>query len=216
MQVVRLAHETDFPGWRQAARELRGRGIGPDAVVWTVDGAAGPFAAANEDAAPLRPPAAFSVPKAFLDLAERAILHRSDERFDLLYRLLWRLQGAPELLAAAGGADVARARELAEAVGRAAHQMKAFVRFRPVGSEPGAAQVAWFAPAHRVACAVAPFFARRRAATPFSILTPDVCVHWDTRALAYSAGLDPADAPREDALAAWWRVHRGNSGGAAP
>jgi len=217
MQVVRLAHETDFPGWRQAARELRGRGIGPDSVVWTVDGAAGPFAAANEDAAPLRPPAAFSVPKAFLDLAERAILHRSDERFDLLYRLLWRLQGAPELLGASGDADVARARELAEAVGRAAHQMKAFVRFRPVGPEPGAAQVAWFGPAHRVARAVAPFFARRRAATPFSILTPDVCVHWDTRALAYTSGLDPADAPREDALAAWWRAHReGNPPAAAP
>src|SRR4051794_5277228 len=146
MQVVRLAHETDFPGWRQAARELRGRGIGPDAVVWTVDGAAGPFAAANEDAAPLRPPAVFSVPKAFLELAERAILHRSDERFDLLYRLLWRLQSAPELLAAAGDADVARARELAEAGGPAGPPKKGLLRLPPGRAPPRAGPGALVAP----------------------------------------------------------------------
>jgi DNA polymerase len=63
-------------------------------------------------------------------LAERVVLHRSDERFDLLYRLLWRLQDEPHLLHIASDVDVARANILASEVGRAAHKMKAFVRFR--------------------------------------------------------------------------------------
>jgi uracil-DNA glycosylase family protein len=54
---------------------------------------------------------------------------------------------------------------------------------------------------------VAPFFARRFANLRFSILTPDVCVHWDTQALAVTPGADPADAPSEDALEDCWRKY---------
>lgn len=39
MQVVRLASEIDFGGWRSAARSLRARGVRPRDVLWTVDGA---------------------------------------------------------------------------------------------------------------------------------------------------------------------------------
>src|SRR5690348_4698419 len=97
MQVIRLASETDFAGWRTAARALRARGAPPDEVIWTVDGGAGDL---FDDAA-LEPPAGrsgFSVPREFLQLAQAAILHRSDERFALLYRMLWRLAGEPMLL----------------------------------------------------------------------------------------------------------------------
>lgn len=204
MHVVRLASEIDLVGWREAARALRAAGTPPEAVIWTVDGAADLF-----DGEP--PPAAggpaFTVPKAFLELAEKAILHRSDERFSLLYRLLWRLQGEPELMRLASDPDVARARDLATAVDRAAHKMKAFVRFRQVHDEAGEAYVAWFEPAHRVTEAVAPFFVRRFANMRFSILTPDVSVHWDTRQLATGPGADPADAPSSDALEDFWRAY---------
>ena len=37
MRVVRLASETDFEGWREAARALRTGGVSPADVVWTVD-----------------------------------------------------------------------------------------------------------------------------------------------------------------------------------
>ena len=208
MQVVRLADETDYAGWRQAARDLRGRGAPPESVIWTVDGAAGPFAAANEDAAPPSPASAvsFSVPHGFLELAQRVALHRSDERFALLYRLLWRFQAEPDLLRRAADPDVAKARDLARDVSRAAQAMKAFVRFRPAADATGEALVAWFEPAQRVARATAPFFARRHGASRFSILTPDVCVHWDRTALSFTPGADPADAPRGDALEDYWRA----------
>ncbi|WP_293907884.1 UdgX family uracil-DNA binding protein [Phenylobacterium sp.] len=214
MQVVRLAHETDFDGWRQAARDLRARGVAPEAALWTVDGDNSLFRPADADLEEVAgsppkpgPGATFSVPKAFVDLAGRAILHRSDERFALLYRLLWRLQDQPHLLRIASDPDVARAHDFASAVGRAAHKMKAFVRFRCAFDDQGEAYVAWFEPAHRVVAATAPFFARRYANQRFSILTPDLCVHWDRCDLTVTPGADPADAPREDALEDFWRTY---------
>ena len=206
MQVVRLAHETDFAGWREAARALRARGVAPEAAIWTVDGGDNLFAP-EPDLPGAGETAAFTVPKTFVDLAGKAILHRSDERFALLYRLLWRLQAEPNLLRIVTDPDVARVRDFASAVSRAAHKMKAFVRFRGAADDLGEAYVAWFEPAHRVTEATAPFFVRRFTNMRWSILTPDTCVHWDAHALTVTAGADPADAPREDALEDYWRTY---------
>ncbi len=205
MQTVRLASETDFAGWREAARALRARSVPPEAVLWTVDGAADLFAASVQGGEESR---AFSVPREFLELADLVALHRSDERFALMYRLLWRLGGEADLLRIHSDPDVHKARGLAKAVSLAAHKMKAFVRFRltadPHGEET---YVAWFEPAHRVTEMTAPFFARRFSSMNFSILTPDLCVHWDTQRLVATPGADAADAPAEDALEDFWRTY---------
>ena len=204
MRVVRLASETDFEGWRAAARSLRAADAAPEDVLWTVEGRE-LFGGADAAA---KPPAGggFSVPREFLELAADVVLHRSDERFDLLYRLLRRLAHEPPLLRLASDPEVAKARALARQVGQAAHKMKAFVRFRQVVDAEGQeAYAAWFEPAHRVAELTAPFFAGRFANMRFSILTPDVCVHWDGRKLTFAPGADPADAPGEDALEEVWR-----------
>jgi probable DNA metabolism protein len=206
MQVVRLASELDFAGWREAARALRTRGVPPGETLWTVDGAGDLFGEALAPAAAEAP--AFTVPRDFVALAEMVMRHRSNERFVLLYRLLWRLGREPDLMRIRSDPDVARAHDLARGVSQASHKMKAFVRFRLIeGPDGGEAYVAWFEPAHRVTEATAPFFARRFANMRFSILTPDACVHWDTRALAFTPGADPADAPRDDALEDYWRTY---------
>jgi DNA polymerase len=102
---------------------------------------------------------------------------------------------------------VAKANHFGREVSRAAHKMKAFVRFRLAHDEAGEAYVAWFEPAHRVTESTAPFFVKRFANMRFSILTPDACVHWDLRQLAVTPGADPADAPREDALEDYWKAY---------
>ena len=136
MPVVRLASETDFSGWRQAARALRTRDVAPEETLWTVDGSgADLFGEAAPAPASGAPP--FTVPKGFVELADRAILHRSDERFALLYRLLWRLSREPDLLHIHSDPDVQKARHFAKSVGLAAHKMKAFVRFRMVSDPDG-------------------------------------------------------------------------------
>ena len=204
MRVVRLASEIDVAGWREAARSLRGQGVAPDTVIWTVDGEGDLFA----DPEPLAPPApgGFTVSREFLELVEAVVLHRSAERFALLYRLLWRMAAEPNLLRIATDPDVARANDFARQVSKAVHKMKAFVRFRTVGADPEA-YAAWFEPAHRVTEAVAPFFAKRFANMIWSILTPDVCIHWNGAQLAVTPGADPADAPGEDALEDYWRTY---------
>ncbi|HEY8002920.1 MAG TPA: UdgX family uracil-DNA binding protein [Phenylobacterium sp.] len=207
MRTVRLGSETDFQGWRRAARALRMGQVAPQETLWTVDGRGGDlFGEAGP--APCAEGPAFTVPRDFIDLAEAVILHRSDERFALLYRLLWRLGGEPDLLHIHSDADVQKARALARAVGQAAHKMKAFVRFRrTTGPEGAETYVAWFEPAHRVTELTAPFFVRRFANMDFSVLTPDVCIHWDQQALAVLPGADAADAPREDSLEDYWRTY---------
>jgi DNA polymerase len=207
MPTIRLASETDFAGWRQAARALRAGQVAPQETLWTVDGAGGDLFGEAGPMAPAGAPA-FTVPREFVELADLVILHRSDERFALLYSLLWRLGREPELLRLQSDPEVQKARHFARAVSQAAHKMKAFVRFRPVSDADGQeSYVAWFEPAHRVAELTAPFFAGRFASFDFSILTPDACIHWDTKALAVLPGADPADAPREDGLEGYWRTY---------
>ena len=214
MQVVRLSNEIDLAGWRAAARSLRVAGVTPDETLWTVDGMGGDLFAETAVASdtPLPPGAPFTVPREFVELADRVVLHRSDERFALLYRLLWRLEREPHLLQVHSDPDVQKARQFSTAVSRAAHKMKAFVRFRQVAPEgdesKGAVRyVAWFEPAHRVTEKVAPFFVARFSSMAFSILTPDACLHWDTGQLVVLPGADPADAPGEDALEDYWRAY---------
>jgi DNA polymerase len=171
-----------------------------------VDGADELFAGEPPAAGDIVAP--FTVPREFVELAETVILHRSGERFALLYRLLWRLGREPDLMHIHSDPDVQKARAFAKAVSLASHKMKAFVRFKTVTDGDGEERfAAWFEPAHRVTEATAPFFVGRFANMRFSILTPDVCVHWDTQALGVTPGADPADAPREDALEDYWRTY---------
>ena len=115
MKVVHLASKTDFAGWRAAARTLRGRGVAPGEVAWTVDGGAW------EAEAPQ--PGAFSVPREFVDLARAAIRRGAPEGFDLLYRLLWRLGTEPQLLARRSDPEVARLHRLAGEAGNHARDL---------------------------------------------------------------------------------------------
>ena len=77
---------------------------------------------------------------------------------------------------------------MAKAVHRDEHKMQAFVRFREIGRERKSRYVAWFEPEHHIVEATAPFFARRFADMAWSILTPDICAHWDGHVVAFYAG----------------------------
>ena len=205
MKVAALPHETDFDAWRQAARSFREAGVRPDEAVFQVgEGRAGLF----DEVAPLPPSGSgFAVPKAFVDLAREVILHRSADRFDLLYRLLWRLGDERDLMTVTTDIDVSDAVERAKNVSRASHKMKAFVRFRQARDSDGEAWVAWFEPAHRVVEKTAPFFVRRFATMRWSILTPDGSAFWDGDALAFGPPATRDMAPTEDAVEEFWKTY---------
>src|SRR3954468_19530182 len=134
MHFITLDHETDFDGWRKAARALALNDVKPADVTWRVQGDAPELFAPT--APPSEPPQrTFNVSGKFVELAQTAILHRDPERFALLYRLLWRLRGSRDLLDVATDPDVAGVAGMARAVRRDEHKMHAFVRFREVGRE---------------------------------------------------------------------------------
>ena len=149
----------------------------------------------------------FSVPRAFIDIAQEVFLHRSEDRFDLMYRLLWRLKDEPDLMKVVSDRDVADALERAKNVSRASHKMKAFVRFRVLEEAGVETFVAWFEPAHRVLEKTAPFFMRRFTTMRWSILTPDGSCFWDGETMSLGPPADAADAPTEDAVEEFWKTY---------
>lgn len=204
MHRVILTAPDDVDGWRAAARRLAVAGVDPAAIVWQVgDAPADLFGDAPLPPAPLR--AAFSVPRAFLDLADSAILHRDPERFALLYALLVRVRDRPGLMEDRADPLLRRIDALAKTVRRDIHKMRAFVRFREVAEGDGTRFVAWFEPDHHIVRANAGFFIRRFASMRWSILTPDVSIHWDGETLREGPGARRSDAPDGDPVEALWQ-----------
>jgi probable DNA metabolism protein len=205
MHFIALDSETDFEGWRKAARALALNDVKPADVTWTVQGNEPELFEPSPATSPLEAPAGtFNVSAKFVELAQSCVLHRNPERFSILYRLLWRLRNNHDLLNVATDPDVSLVAAMTKAVHRDQHKMKAFVRFREVGREPKSRFVAWFEPEHHIVAATAPFFASRFANMPWSILTPDVCAHWDGHVVSLTSGVSKLDAPSEDRLEETW------------
>ncbi|MBW4025032.1 MAG: UdgX family uracil-DNA binding protein [Proteobacteria bacterium] len=213
MRRIRLAHQTDFSGWRDAARQGLLAGSAPEALDWRVEGEDAPdlFAAEDHAAAPIPGAEAPRVPRAFIGLAETVILHRDPGRFALLYRLLWGIQRQPRLLEDASHPDVHLAEQVARAIRRDIHKMHAFVRFREIATPEGEPHfVAWFEPDNFIVEAAAPFFVRRFTGMRWTILTPDRAAAWDGEHLTFAEGARREQAPTSDRVEALWRAYYAN------
>jgi len=210
MPVVFLDHDADFDGWRTAARALAAAEVPSDDIIWQVAGAQADLLAGAPTPLPATV-ASFAVPRRFVELAEAVICHRDPARFALLYQALRRLRGSPRLLDDSADPLVHRIETMAKAVGRDIHKMRAFVRFREIADAAeaggGLRYVAWFEPDHHIVRRNAGFFTRRFASMHWSILTPELCVHWDGAALAFTPGATRADAPDGDPLEETWRTY---------
>jgi uracil-DNA glycosylase len=207
MRTITLATPDDFDAWRDAARALAADGVPPDDVVWQVGDAPSDLFAGSAEAAPAPTTGAFSVPRAFIDLARNALLHDDPERFALLYTLLWRLQRERRLLEDRADPLVQRLESLAKNVRRDIHKMRAFLRFREAPEGEHTRYVAWFEPEYHIVRANAAFFVNRFASMRWSILPPAVSLHWDGKALSEGPGASKAEAPEGDPTEAVWKTY---------
>lgn len=211
MRIARIAEPDDFDGWRDAARALAAEGVPADDVVWQIGDAPVDLFAGSPDVRPATPPpvgSAGSVSRLFLDVARSAALASDPERFALLYAALVRLREQPKLMEDHADSLVRRLEGLARTVRRDIHKMRAFVRFREVAEEGAESRyVAWFEPEHHIVRANAAFFVNRFASMRWSILTPQVSLHWDGQALSEGPGADKADAPDGDPVEAVWKTY---------
>lgn len=206
MKTVVLPAPDDFEAWRDAARALAGAGVAADQIVWQVAGESGDLFGEAEPT-PVADGPAFSVPRAFIDLARDAILHREPQRFALLYTLLTRLRDQPRLMDDHADPLLRRIDELARHVRRDIHKMRAFLRFREVDEDGTPRFVAWYEPEHHIVRHNAAFFIDRFAGMRWSILTPDVAIHWDGATLSEGPGADRSDAPDGDPTEEVWKTY---------
>ncbi len=204
---VTLAAEDDFDGWRDAARGLAEAGIPASAIVWQVAGAEQDLFGGVDTGPPPSGPS-FAVARGFVDLAKKAICHSDPERFALLYAMLLKLRANRQAMEDRADPLLARLERLAKDVRRDVHKMHAFVRFREV-EEPGAGPrfVAFFEPDHHIVRHVAGFFVRRFSSMRWSILTPELSIHWDGATLSEGPGAVRAEAPGGDPTEEVWKTY---------
>jgi DNA polymerase len=208
MFIVPLRDETDFTGWRDAARRLALAGVPPEDVQFGAPGAAGSDLFQTGD--PLPQPAAgavLNVPRELVERLEHVIHHRDPDRFSFMYRLLLRASREKNLLRIASDPDIRRLEAMEKAIRRDAHKMHAFVRFKKIDVEGEERFVAWFEPEYYIVEREADFFVRRFAGMKWSILTPWRSISWDGAALSVGPGAAKADAPSEDAADDLWRTY---------
>ena len=206
-----LAHDTDWNGWRRAARAFVLAGVEPPELTWSVGGDA---------TVPPDVDGGFTLPRPLVALAAQAFQAREPERFGLLYTLVWRAHHGGIDVKDPDDPDLRIARFWAFAVRADAHRMRTHLRFMPIGSAEHRHFLGWYEPEHFVLEANARLLARRDPTTGFTIVTPDGTAHWDTVALRFGSGLkNPGD---DDTLRAWWEAHRdlvlaaADSGGGLP
>ena len=215
-----VAVESDFDTWREAARKALFEGYNPQEIDFQdatsirtlglfVDSEGRPTGTSI-----LKP----HVTSTFINDAVEVATHRSPSRWNLLYRVLHRLQSNPNLLKIETDADVSAMRTLRTQVRRDLHKMHAFVRFRKVLAAPAMPSIgsisksfetpetsntpsesgtnedsvehyiAWYQPDHRILALAAPFFQERFAVMHWSILTPDASISWNPLTETLSLG----------------------------
>jgi DNA polymerase len=205
--TVQLAGQTDFAGWRDAARRLVLNDVEPQDIVWLTDAFSRPANSLPNVSVGNK----LNVSREFVERAETVFCHNDHERFTTLYRLLWRARAEPNLLRIASDPDVRRFEAMEKAVRRDIHKMRAFVRFRKICEGGDEHYIAWFEPEHFIVERNARFFVSRFTGMRWSILTPYLCAHWDTANLTFTPGAAKHDAPTEDAAEELWLTYYKNT-----
>ncbi len=210
---VRIA--PDFQAWREQARTLLRDGIAPEQVELVDEESDtalafdfAPQPEVNPRLSVLQP----AVSKAFLDLAEIVACHNDPERWQLLYRVLWRLQSDRALMRHELDPDIARMRRMDSQVRRDLHKMHAFLRFRMVQDAGSEHYIAWYRPDHRILALAVPFFVERFAVMRWTILTAYASASWDpeSKRVAWGPGVPRSQAPEADELESMWRSYYGS------
>jgi DNA polymerase len=205
---VPLSDQVDVAGFHSEATRLLAQLVPPQDVQWC----AAPAQAVEEepldvDRAAIRNRAARAIiPQSFIRMSELVVLHRDGDRFDLLYRSLWRLVYEPDLKHDFGDGDMARLRQMAQAVRRDMQKMKVRLAFRPLVLRGESVSVAWYEPTHYICETVGTWLAKRDPAARWILLTPDRNMRWDGHRLLSAPALPPMPPLAGCSDAEWARV----------
>ena len=231
----------DFDQWRAAARPLLAAAVAPNEITWSdwrtpslgelvgapmanavadPSNAAVPNAASATVALPVGAPRGRSanppaISPRLLRLLEDLACYRNASRWELMYRLTWRvLNENRRLLDNDADPDVRLARTWEKAIHRDVHKMHAFVRFHESDAGDGDKRyVAWFEPSHEILRTTAPFFEKRFPNMRWMIATPDGAAVWNgdhTEFIESPLRAPGSRAPRQDSTHSLWRTYYRN------
>jgi len=147
MMQVKLA-SGDAAGFRVVMGQLLAGQVEPDTIEWSPLVAPpgpgrGPKARSTAAAAAI-------IPRAFLRLVDLVVLHKDPARFDLLYRLLWRMVREPGLKSDPSDAEMLQAQRMAQAVRRDLYRLRGALQFCAVHHGEHDCACAWVEPVHRL------------------------------------------------------------------
>jgi len=186
--VIALDCDGQFGIWRNQARTLLGHGIDPANVTWaqgpTQDLLALPIPL-PEGPGPFRA----KVPAALLTQLEQASRYRGEQRWNLLYEVLWRVAHGDRTAMLAGDRLGSELQRRIKQVSREAHHLHAFVRFVPL-PDPLAETlqldlVAYHEPAHDILESASGHFADRLGTQRWLIATPQDGIRFDGQGFDY-------------------------------
>ncbi len=186
--MIALDCDGQFGIWRNQARSLLGHGIDPANVTWaqgpTQDLLALPIPL-PEGPGPFRA----KVPAALLTQLEQASRYRGEQRWNLLYEVLWRVAHGDRTAMLAGDRLGSELQRRIKQVSREAHHLHAFVRFVPL-PDPLAETlqldlVAYHEPAHDILESASGHFADRLGTQRWLIATPQDGIRFDGHGFDY-------------------------------
>lgn len=188
--------------WRDKARKLLIEGVAPGEAVWN-DTPEFQFSVLERK--PLEKP---TIPKEFLEIGPLIAAARDPDRWDLLYRLVYRLNHESiHLLNVSVDNDVKRAMDLVKSVRKDIHKMHAFVRFKKIDIDGTETYIAWHKPEHLTIELGTPFFARRFGDKPWSIFSPEASAHWDLKELSFGPGMPEHEFNHQDEFDEVWKTY---------
>ncbi|WP_444756454.1 TIGR03915 family putative DNA repair protein [Pseudomonas sp. A014] len=188
MGMIALDCDDLFGTWRDQARVLLGHGIDPAEVTW----GQGPMDDLLAIPTPLpQGPGPFRarVPAALLAQLEQAARYRGEQRWNLLYEVLWRVAHGDRTAMLAGDRLGSELQRRIKQVSREAHHLHAFVRFVPlpeaVAERLQLDLVAYHEPAHDILESASGHFADRLGRQRWLIATPTDGIRFDGSKLDY-------------------------------
>ena len=212
--MIALDCDDLFSTWRSQARTLLGHGIDPSEVTWgqgPIDDLLALPTPLPEGPGPFRA----RIPATLLEQLEQAARYRGDQRWNMLYEVLWRVAHGDRTAMLAGDRLGSELHRRIKQVSREAHHLHAFLRFVPL-PEPIANHlqldlVAFHEPAHDILESASSHFADRLGRQRWLIATPEDGIRFDGAQLDYRRRCPPEwiewARHAEDPGAELWRTY---------
>jgi probable DNA metabolism protein len=185
--VISLDCDELFATWRQQARWLLSHEVEPSRVSWNT---VADLFATDEALPEALGPYQARVPLALMTQLQTAACYRGEQRWSVLYEVLWRVGHGDRTAMLAGDRLGSELHRRIKQVTRESHHLHAFLRFVELPAPPpsigdvpalppGPEYVAWHEPAHDILATASEHFIGRMGQKRWLIATPQDGVYYD-------------------------------------